>query len=196
MKPWLCSIGRCACYHTDTSSWPSKWPAIYVHFLSSSILSSHTTIANDHVMVVIGKDRVKSRIEPFDGKFILAISGLTDALIVGDKPGNKTHPSTRTRAGGESNRHHPPLTRSCQRKFPAQRHWPSRGTNQYSANLRHTCSWSRLQKALQGLVVSLRLTTWMSRPTAGVTGAAASDTGCHTAVRSGSEWPRSWHLSQ
>jgi BRCT domain type II-containing protein len=36
-----------------------------------------------------GKDRVKSCIERFEGKVTLAISGLTDALIIGEKPGNK-----------------------------------------------------------------------------------------------------------
>jgi NAD-dependent DNA ligase len=36
-----------------------------------------------------GKERVKSRIERFGGKVTLAISGLTDALIIGEKLGDK-----------------------------------------------------------------------------------------------------------
>ena len=36
-----------------------------------------------------GNERVKSRIEWFGRKVTLAISGLTDALIIGEKPGDK-----------------------------------------------------------------------------------------------------------
>jgi hypothetical protein len=36
-----------------------------------------------------GKERVKLRIERFGGKVTLAISGLPDALIIGEKPGDK-----------------------------------------------------------------------------------------------------------
>ena len=31
VKPWTPSIGRCACYCTGTSVWPSKWVALEVH---------------------------------------------------------------------------------------------------------------------------------------------------------------------
>ena len=33
VKPWMCSIGRCALGHTATSAWQSKLPAICLHFL-------------------------------------------------------------------------------------------------------------------------------------------------------------------
>jgi BRCT domain type II-containing protein len=36
-----------------------------------------------------GKERVKSCIEQFEGKVTLAISGLTDVLIIGEKLGDK-----------------------------------------------------------------------------------------------------------
>jgi hypothetical protein len=32
MKPWMCSIGRCASRRTAASAWQSKSPAIRLHF--------------------------------------------------------------------------------------------------------------------------------------------------------------------
>ncbi len=39
--------------------------------------------------LTLGKERVKQRIEKFGGTVTLSISGLTDALVVGDCPGKK-----------------------------------------------------------------------------------------------------------
>ncbi len=37
----------------------------------------------------LGKERVKSGIEQFRGKVTTAISGITDVLVIGEKPGQK-----------------------------------------------------------------------------------------------------------
>jgi hypothetical protein len=51
VKPEMCFIGKCVPNSTTASAWPSKLPAIRLHFSLLLISLLATTIANAHVMV-------------------------------------------------------------------------------------------------------------------------------------------------
>jgi hypothetical protein len=96
-----------------------------------------------------GKKRVKSRIEQFGGKVTSAISGLTDALIIGVKLGDKKLTQLHKKEVkvidiNTLNHLITPLTKCRQSTFLVRGHWSRWRTTQCSANLRHTCPWSRL----------------------------------------------------